>query len=416
MTRMTDDERAFRAAICAQRSDDLPRLVFADWLEEHDDPDRARMIRTQCEWAALPSHDRRRIELAFRALGLLDGRDYHALLPTLNADCSWGETFRRGFGWSVHVRWLPALFDAISAIETIEPFGELFLPTATLNEWRFFGTCPWLNAVESIHFTGITTPIEPLRVLGDSLQTERLTEISTLRGDSPAMPSVIEALLQSPLGRRLRKLTIRNAVNCRSLIQALAQPLTHLEELTLPLPDLTDEDAREFIGHPLFEHLQALRLYDHPLGSTGLFRLCEAIHGKGLSILELTDTRITHVTPLANVNLEHLRVLNLSNNHLLRTESLEALVTNTTLGNLRVLSLRNCGVPAEVMNRLTQAPFWKTLHQLDLRGNPAEDLLGRFVLNAEPPPELEVLLLPRLSTKIMQQLDQHFPTAVLVCE
>lgn len=39
------DRHAFIAAIKAHPDDDTPRLVFADWLEEHGEPARARVIR-----------------------------------------------------------------------------------------------------------------------------------------------------------------------------------------------------------------------------------------------------------------------------------------------------------------------------------------------------------------------------------
>lgn len=38
-------ELAFLEAIKASPDDDLPRLAFSDWLEEHGDPDRAHMTR-----------------------------------------------------------------------------------------------------------------------------------------------------------------------------------------------------------------------------------------------------------------------------------------------------------------------------------------------------------------------------------
>lgn len=41
------DRDSFVAAIAAAPADDLPRLVFADWLDESGDPDRARFIRDQ---------------------------------------------------------------------------------------------------------------------------------------------------------------------------------------------------------------------------------------------------------------------------------------------------------------------------------------------------------------------------------
>src|SRR5215218_7287428 len=37
------------AAVLASPADDAPRLVLADWLDEHGQPDRAEFIRLQCE-------------------------------------------------------------------------------------------------------------------------------------------------------------------------------------------------------------------------------------------------------------------------------------------------------------------------------------------------------------------------------
>ena len=41
------DAAALLAAIRARPKDDAPRLVYADWLDEYGDPDRARLIRAQ---------------------------------------------------------------------------------------------------------------------------------------------------------------------------------------------------------------------------------------------------------------------------------------------------------------------------------------------------------------------------------
>lgn len=48
------DRAALLAAIAAAPDDDTPRLVFADWLDEHGDHDRAALIRLQVELARLP--------------------------------------------------------------------------------------------------------------------------------------------------------------------------------------------------------------------------------------------------------------------------------------------------------------------------------------------------------------------------
>src|SRR5215217_5840813 len=45
------DAAALLAAIRAAPDDDAPRLVYADWLDEHGQPERAEFIRLQCERA-----------------------------------------------------------------------------------------------------------------------------------------------------------------------------------------------------------------------------------------------------------------------------------------------------------------------------------------------------------------------------
>ncbi len=41
------EEQALLATIFATHEDDAPRLIYADWLDEHDQPERAEFIRTQ---------------------------------------------------------------------------------------------------------------------------------------------------------------------------------------------------------------------------------------------------------------------------------------------------------------------------------------------------------------------------------
>jgi uncharacterized protein (TIGR02996 family) len=42
------DEEALLAAILAHPDEDTPRLMYADWLDEHGQPERAEFIRIQC--------------------------------------------------------------------------------------------------------------------------------------------------------------------------------------------------------------------------------------------------------------------------------------------------------------------------------------------------------------------------------
>jgi uncharacterized protein (TIGR02996 family) len=59
------DENAFLAAIQAAPTDDLLRLVYADWLDERD-RDGGPFLRTECELAALAPADPRQDEVRAR--------------------------------------------------------------------------------------------------------------------------------------------------------------------------------------------------------------------------------------------------------------------------------------------------------------------------------------------------------------
>ncbi|MCU0706378.1 MAG: TIGR02996 domain-containing protein [Fimbriiglobus sp.] len=45
---MTDEREAFHAAIWQTPDDDLPRLVYADWLDERGEHDEAAFLRLLC--------------------------------------------------------------------------------------------------------------------------------------------------------------------------------------------------------------------------------------------------------------------------------------------------------------------------------------------------------------------------------
>lgn len=46
---MRDDGAAFLAGVRANPGEDLPRLIYADWLQEQGQDERAELIRVQCE-------------------------------------------------------------------------------------------------------------------------------------------------------------------------------------------------------------------------------------------------------------------------------------------------------------------------------------------------------------------------------
>jgi type IV pilus assembly protein PilB len=89
---MTDD--VFLSAILAEPGDDLPRLAYADWLEEKGDP-RGEFIHVQCRLARLGESDPHHPRLKEREQELLDS--YEADWLGELAPLAKRSTFRRGF-------------------------------------------------------------------------------------------------------------------------------------------------------------------------------------------------------------------------------------------------------------------------------------------------------------------------------
>jgi uncharacterized protein (TIGR02996 family) len=64
-------EEAFLQAIIEQPYDDTPRLIYADWLEDHGDEARAEFIRVQCELSGMAVFNDHRRALQGRVLEIL---------------------------------------------------------------------------------------------------------------------------------------------------------------------------------------------------------------------------------------------------------------------------------------------------------------------------------------------------------
>jgi uncharacterized protein (TIGR02996 family) len=91
------DESALLAAILAHPDEDTPRLMYADWLQENGQPERAEFIRSQIERTQAGVTEERRQALLKRETAILNRyrlmwlRPFQTLLHT--TDCQ----FRRGF-------------------------------------------------------------------------------------------------------------------------------------------------------------------------------------------------------------------------------------------------------------------------------------------------------------------------------
>ncbi|MCI0457645.1 MAG: TIGR02996 domain-containing protein [Gemmataceae bacterium] len=90
---MSTELAALLAASTTEPEDDAPRLVLADWLEEHGQPERAELIRVQCEVASRSGGGPHRPELRLREFELLR---QHGASWNKAAPASWKVEFQRG--------------------------------------------------------------------------------------------------------------------------------------------------------------------------------------------------------------------------------------------------------------------------------------------------------------------------------
>jgi uncharacterized protein (TIGR02996 family) len=181
---MTPDEEAFLRAICEHPDDDLPRLIYADWLDERGDP-RGEFTRVQIErqrFKCAKSDPRNRTLLA-REKALL--RKHRAQwIERLHSDLianTGSVIFERGFIYSVMTR--AALF------------------AAHASEWFR------LEPIRSVTLLG---PGECLRDVIRLPPLERVRELQiTMGGDGEILPAdIVLALLSSPFLRSLQLLSL----------------------------------------------------------------------------------------------------------------------------------------------------------------------------------------------------------------
>ncbi len=150
------DGDALLAAILAQPDEDVPRLAYADWLDETGaEPERARaeLIRVQIELHRKPAGERD-LALELREKRLLAAHGAAWLAP-LQAEggplCGLAHgQFRRGF---VEVVWMSAGW-FVTCAETLfarVPARELRVTTTAIEELTALAACPYfprLNALD----------------------------------------------------------------------------------------------------------------------------------------------------------------------------------------------------------------------------------------------------------------------------
>ncbi len=356
---MISTQSDFLQTIVASPDDDAPRLVFADWLEESGDADRAEFIRLQCELARLPANDLRQECLKEREQELLLAHmvEWQSDLPQLEG-VDWGG-FDRGFVGAVHIESAEAFADQAEAIFAAAPIREARFRRIFANGAKRIALTPQLARIHVLDF-----------------------EDGNMIGNAGA-----EALANSPYLTGLLILKLhRNAIGpagARALARAVhLGPLTHLY---LDHNAIYDEGVQAIVESPRMRHLEQLSVGWTQCGETAARSLARSAYMANLNSLYLSGNQIGDEGLAALAQSKHLaglRELFLEGNRI-GDGGTGALARSAALAGIEWLYLKGNRIGDEGAQALAGSDFLQNMKQLVLFENPigengARQLRERF--------------------------------------
>jgi uncharacterized protein (TIGR02996 family) len=211
MATVHPDADALYRAILAHPDEDTPRLVYADWLDEHGDHDRAEFIRVQCRLARMNEWDDDYTADRIRATRLLHEHKPKWLERPAESDLNRRglKAFARGFlsdarvGYRMteeEIRQRFARFPIATAfmVFTSEWPGPLFEPLTS-------PSLPHLRRIGLGFHNTLRTATEACRTLARAEYRSGLTHLD-IWGD-PTLEG-LEAVITSPNLRNLETLSL----------------------------------------------------------------------------------------------------------------------------------------------------------------------------------------------------------------
>ncbi len=423
---MTDHDAIVRA-ICDHPDDDTPRLIYADFLEENGELDRAGFVRAQVELARTPAWEPFAVLCRHRQRSWSDhGDPFRESLPEFPTgwNLKWHErAFHRGLGWRVMVGSLHAWEEIAPWLFDHAPVGELHLQApATLDDWWRFAAASWVRRLRAVHLRA-GSPVVPVRALCASPLTTGITELAFHVATSPGLPILVSDLLGTRLGVGLRSLSFRLGEHSglEDLIRGITTDGVGFDRLTMEMMGLTPDLIRLWCDRGGPAQLTELDLANnYAIGNVGARLLAAGLQKSGLHTLGLGGIGMTASGVMAVAGcsgLAGVRRLDLSRN-VIPTEAMRALAGSEVLAGVRSLSLRRCQIGDRAVRRLTQSRFWPNLVELDLRENPITGPAVGHLMKAPVPPDLTALLLDAtpLSARSRAALREHFGERMILTQ
>lgn len=308
---LSDDDRALVEEIRLRPQDTLPRLVYADYLEERGEP-RGEFIRVQCELAELTVGDPSRAALLNREQELLrsHGESWLAPLRRLGARGVSVRCFQRGLIERVALR-ADALAQGAESLIEVEP---------ALTAVEVSGAS---RDVAKLLELALPPQIEELDFSAGQLDADWVLQVS----DAPWVSQVVTLGLEF------------NRLEDEGIDALVRRPWSRLRGLRLGSNRLTPPSMRRLGGWEALPRLESLDLQLNQVGEAGMRHLSDW-HAPRLRRLNLSGCQLGTLAGLRAARLPALAHLELRNNAISSAEWRE--LRDSERGrNLRRLDTRN---------------------------------------------------------------------------
>jgi uncharacterized protein (TIGR02996 family) len=343
---MTHDD-AFLRDIAERPADDAPRLIYADWLEEHGgaaEAARAAFIRAQCRLAQMPLQNPAR--------------------PALEDECS-TLLAQHGQEWAAPVRDIAERWE----------YCRGFIERIETGDGKFGSHAEALMKQLPLRAVALRLRDGNSQALADCLQLERL-ETLEIR-DQHLRDNTLQPLLASPHLKRLTALNLSGNSIEGPAIQALLQANLVARLRRLDLSDnytLGDRGTRMLVNSEQAAGLEVLRLGRTNLTPGGLQ---DVFASHSLRRLVVLDVSTPTYNPLRNTdparvlgNVRHSpflpRLISLDLSDWVREQSFAALLPVLRATRLSALYLRRLWLTNADAQRLADLAQLSSLTTLDL--------------------------------------------------
>jgi uncharacterized protein (TIGR02996 family) len=339
--------RAFLEDAKDNPDDDTPRLILADWLEDHGETERAEFIRVRCRQARLAESDPEQGELLRRENVL---RHAHA--------GRWLADICKSMTGKTSTSMPRGLIQFTDSVASFLKFAEAAGP----ERWAWVDTAAFFDQSDADLI---------LRLL----RSDWIGGLNELGfWNSPVGNAGVRALAGEPASNRLRVLELRNAeVRAKGLAALAGSPnLQRLKRLAVSYGDLRVADVRALLKGDLVGRIKDLELADNRIGTAGVQALAGCERLAGLERLDLNSNELHNPALVAlarSPHLTNLHELDVQSNYDLGPPGARALALSATLSGLRRLSVGYLRFGDSGLSLLAGSPHLTSLTVLRIESN-----------------------------------------------